>query len=92
MIAVQAKYREASPISPSRYIFQVNSGLHRDRFARSLVDRAVELARQKGIPYLNLAETIAAAGGEKAYWDDLHLNEKGNRAVGSALFECLKAC
>jgi lysophospholipase L1-like esterase len=51
----------------------------------------VELARQKGIPYLNLAETIAAGGGEKAYRDDLHLNEKGNLAVGSALFECLKA-
>ena len=59
--------------------------------AQGRIRQAVELARQKGIPYLNLAETIAAGGGEKAYRDDLHLNEKGNLAVGSALFECLKA-
>jgi hypothetical protein len=77
-------------IMPSRYIYDRSSGRNMDRFAWSLVDRAVAAAGEKGIPYLNLTDTIAAGGGDKLYLDSIHLNEKGNLLVGTALYEHLK--
>jgi lysophospholipase L1-like esterase len=77
-------------IMPSRYIYDRSSGRNMDRFARSLLDRAVAAAGEKGIPYLNLTDTIAAGGGDKLYLDSIHLNEKGNLLVGTALYEHLK--
>jgi lysophospholipase L1-like esterase len=77
-------------IMPSRFAFDPPTESPQNRFARGLVNRAVEFARQNDIPYLDLTETIAAVGGEKVYLDTVHPNEKGNLAVGSALYEYLK--
>jgi lysophospholipase L1-like esterase len=77
-------------IMPSRFIFTPDPDGHRDLFSRNLVERAVELARQKGIPFFNLTETIASEGGAELFIDSIHLNERGNLAVGSALFEHLR--
>lgn len=76
-------------IMPSRFIFEADPERHRDRFSRTLVDRAGELAKQRGIPYFDLTDTISAAGGEKCFLDTVHLNEQGNLAVGSALYDRL---
>jgi hypothetical protein len=76
-------------IMPSRFIYEADSGDHRNRFSRSLVDRAGELAKQRGIPYFDLTDTISAAGGAECFFDTVHLNEQGNLAVGSALYDRL---
>ena len=78
-------------IMPSRFVFERASEKQQNRFAQGLVNRAAEFARQHAIPYLDFTETIAAAGGEELFLDTVHLNEKGNLAVGSALFEHLKS-
>jgi hypothetical protein len=77
-------------IMPSRYIYDRSSGRNMDSFARSLVDRAAAVAGEKGIPYINLTDTVAAGGGDKVYLDSIHLNEQGNLLVGTALYEHLK--
>jgi hypothetical protein len=76
-------------IMPSRFIFEADSGNHRNLFSRCLVSRACELAKQHGIPYLDLTDAISAAGGDKCFLDTVHLNEQGNLAVGSALYDHL---
>jgi hypothetical protein len=78
-------------IMPSRYIYDRSPGRNMDRFARNLVDRAVAVAGEKGIPYINLTDTIAAGGGDKLYLDTIHLNEEGNLLVGAALYERLRS-
>jgi hypothetical protein len=77
-------------IMPSRYIYDRNADPSRNRFARGLVDRADAMARERGIPAMNLTETIGAGGGDALFLDTVHLNEKGNLLVGNALYEHLK--
>jgi lysophospholipase L1-like esterase len=77
-------------IMPSRYMFDGASDSKRAGFARGLVNRAVALAKQKGIPCMDFTETIGAAGGNKVFLDAFHLNEEGNLAVGTALYDQLK--
>jgi len=77
-------------IMPSRYVYENNSEDGRDRFARGLVDRAVAAVKERGIPYLALYDTIGTGGGAALFQDTVHLNEKGNLVVGSALSEYLK--
>lgn len=77
-------------IMPSRYIYDQGTGRNMDLFARRLVDRAVALAAEKRIPYLNLTDPVGAGGGKALYLDDIHLNAEGNRLVGDFLFEHLK--
>lgn len=78
-------------IMPSRFMFEPDSGAHQNIFAQGLVARAVEFARRSGIPYIDFTECIAAQGGDKAFLDTVHPNEKANSAIGSALYEYLAA-
>lgn len=71
-------------IIPARYIFEQESGAY-GVFARELVDRAVRLARQKDIPYLDFRDALEAGGGARLYFDFAHLTEEGNQVVGEEL-------
>ncbi len=75
-------------ILPSRYIFDEDSGQSAD-FARQILDKAVRLARQEHIPYLDFTHEIATNGGSELYFDFAHLTAEGNRIIGDKLSEYL---
>ena len=74
-------------VMPSRFVFEGDESNSQRRFSRALVDRATRFAVENDIPYLDFTETVGSAGGPSAFVDTLHLNEAGNQAVGTALFE-----
>lgn len=75
-------------IMPSRFVFEKASRPYGD-FARNLVARAANLLQQKQIPYIDVTNSIAEAGGAKLYFDFAHLTEEGNEAVGKTLLDYL---
>jgi hypothetical protein len=76
-------------IMPSLYVFEKDTGDLRNQFARGLVTRAVQFAKQNGIHYIDFTECIAAHGGKSAFLDTVHPNQEANLAIGSALYEHL---
>ncbi|HSR49656.1 MAG TPA: hypothetical protein VLV83_02440 [Acidobacteriota bacterium] len=75
-------------IMPSRYLYRDNAPQRR-AFALDLKERAVRMARERSIPFLDLSETIAQAGGAALFFDFAHLTVDGNEAVGERLAEAL---
>jgi hypothetical protein len=73
-------------IMPSRFVYEGDPGNPEQEFAGALVERAVAFADRNGIPYMDLTETIRAAGGTAVFLDTVHLNEQANLAVGKALY------
>ena len=71
-------------IMPSRFIYQDQAPQHRD-FARSLVERAVEMSRQRDLPFVDMTEPIGQGGGASLFFDFAHLTVEGNRVVGECL-------
>lgn len=71
-------------IMPSRFIFEDQAPQHRD-FARSLVERAVQMSRQRDLPFLDMTEPIRRGGGASLFFDFAHLTAQGNRVVGNRL-------
>jgi len=78
-------------IMPSRFAYEGDTGNSQRKLARELVERAVAFADHNGIPYMDLTETIGAAGGAAVFLDTVHLNEQANLAVGRALYERIRA-
>jgi hypothetical protein len=78
-------------IMPSRYVFEQPSENRRTQLARSFVTRAVEMARQRGLTYMDFTDTIGDAGGGILFLDFVHLKERGHLAVGTALAAYLSA-
>jgi lysophospholipase L1-like esterase len=76
-------------IMPSSFVFEPDSGAHRNVFARDIITRAVEFARRTGIPYIDFTECVGAQGGSQVFLDPVHPNEKANLAIGSVLYEHL---
>ena len=77
-------------IFPSRYMFEDVSGEHRN-FSRQLVERAVELAREKKLPYLDFTATMEDNGGAGLYFDFAHPTEEGNQIIADRLAAHLMA-
>ena len=71
-------------ILPARYVFDSHSE-ERRVFARRLLERAVCMAQQKGLPYLDFTAAIENGGGTRLYFDFAHLTEEGNHVVGEEL-------
>ena len=71
-------------ILPARYVFDSHSGKRRV-FARRLLEHAVRMAEQIGIPYLDFTTAIENGGGTRLYFDFAHLTEEGNHVVGEEL-------
>lgn len=74
-------------ILPSSYVYESDGD--QKRLASGLLERAVSMAQEKRLPYLDLKEAIEQGGGEKLFMDFVHLTEEGNRVVGEALSEQL---
>ncbi|MDA2935520.1 hypothetical protein MYX82_14465 [Acidobacteria bacterium AH-259-D05] len=74
-------------IMPSIYIYQNNGD--QTRFASDLLRRAISMAEERQLPYLNLTRPVREGGGEKLFLDFAHLTKEGNRVVGEALSERL---
>lgn len=71
-------------IMPSRYIYDDHAPAHRD-FAGSLVKRAVSLADQRGLPFVDMTGPIGDGGGASLFFDFAHLTAEGNRVAGREL-------
>ncbi|MEE8584118.1 MAG: hypothetical protein V3T83_04630, partial [Acidobacteriota bacterium] len=71
-------------IMPSRFVYQDQAPQQRD-FARGLVERAVEMSRQRDLPFVDLSEPIRQGGGAALFFDFAHLTVEGNRIVGERL-------
>ena len=69
---------------PSRFVFQDEAPEHA-RFARELMDRAMEQCRSRQIPYLDPSHDLRQAGGPELYFDFAHLTGEGNRVTGQVL-------
>lgn len=76
-------------IMPSRYLYRQGAPA-RHAFATGLKERAVEMARERAIPYLDMTETIGHAGGAELFFDFAHLTAPGNHAVGMRLAQELE--
>lgn len=71
-------------IVPSRHVFQDRSNAF-GKFAEGLVERAVRMAQERSLPYLDLRQALQRDGAEKLYLDLYHLNEQGNRVIGETI-------
>jgi lysophospholipase L1-like esterase len=78
-------------VMPSRFVFEGDATNPQREFSRALLDRTTTFAEQNDIPYLDLTEAVGGAGGATAFVDTLHLNQAGNVAVGTALYEYMSA-
>ena len=74
-------------ILPSSYIYD-NAG-DQKRLASGLFEKAISMAEERRLPYLDLKEAIGKGGGARLFLDFVHLTEEGNRVVGEALSEQL---
>lgn len=75
-------------ILPSRYVFNGDARPYQ-QFASRLLQRAQRLARERGIPYLEFKEEMAANGGANLYLDFAHPTAGGNQVIGEKLFQYL---
>jgi hypothetical protein len=73
-------------IMPTQYMWDPNSGEY-GHFARSLVERAVQEAEKRKLPYLDFTEAMAAGGGASLYFDFAHPTVEGNQVIGRKLSE-----
>ncbi|HSR67138.1 MAG TPA: hypothetical protein VLU25_04295 [Acidobacteriota bacterium] len=71
-------------IMPSRYLYREGAPARRS-FALGLKERALEMAQERSIPYLDMTETVGQAGGAELFFDFAHLTAPGNQAVGMRL-------
>lgn len=69
---------------PARHVFEQHAPAHA-RFARNLMDRAIEQCESRQIPFLNPSVDLGEAGGAGLYFDFAHLTSEGNRITGEAL-------
>lgn len=80
--------REKIPILvmlvPSRFVFQEDVREYA-RFARQLMDRAVEQCRSRQLSYVDPTRDLARGGGAELYFDFAHLTSEGNRITGRVL-------
>lgn len=75
-------------ILPSRYLYQ-KAG-QRTQAATAIFDRAIEMAKERNLPYLDMSEAVRAGGGSELFFDFAHMTVDGNHVLGEALGEELR--
>ncbi len=79
--------RLAVLIVPSRYVFE--QGGSRGRAARAFLERASEMARQRGLDTLLVEPELGRVGGADRYLDFAHPDARGHELIGRLAVERL---
>ncbi|HXK61336.1 MAG TPA: SGNH/GDSL hydrolase family protein [Acidobacteriota bacterium] len=75
-------------IMPTQYMFDPATGPY-GAFAEKLVKRAIEEARRRDLPFIDMTEPIRDGGGKSLYFDFAHPTAEGNKVIAKELFHRL---